>query len=157
MGEGRGTSPVERETTVFNFFFQLFRPEYYWRDLSSRNAHLLHQNWYRISFTLKKRRPQELQQLPMDHAPVSAGLGSQQGPSGDNKRDSRLYAPSSASELPQEQILCWLGRLREGVRQCRQRDTVYTKEFLRRSSPISAAPTRKWVAELSMPASYKTV
>jgi hypothetical protein len=33
--------------------FQLFRPEYHWRDLSSRNAHLVHQNWYRISFTLK--------------------------------------------------------------------------------------------------------
>jgi hypothetical protein len=31
--------------------FQLFRPEYHWRDLSSRNAHLVHQNWYRINFT----------------------------------------------------------------------------------------------------------
>jgi hypothetical protein len=31
--------------------FQLFRPEYHWRDLSSPNAHLVHQNWYRISFT----------------------------------------------------------------------------------------------------------
>jgi hypothetical protein len=39
--------------TGFTFFsdFQLFRPEYHWRDLSSRNAHLVHQNWYRISFT----------------------------------------------------------------------------------------------------------
>jgi hypothetical protein len=32
--------------------FQLFRPEYHWRDLISRNAHLLHQNWYCISFTV---------------------------------------------------------------------------------------------------------
>jgi hypothetical protein len=31
--------------------FQLFRPKYHWRDLISRNAHLVHQNWYRISFT----------------------------------------------------------------------------------------------------------
>jgi hypothetical protein len=31
--------------------FQLCRPEYHWKDLSSRNAHLVHQNWYRISFT----------------------------------------------------------------------------------------------------------
>jgi hypothetical protein len=40
--------------TLFIFFFsdfQLFRPEYHWRDLSSRNAHLVHQNWYRTSFT----------------------------------------------------------------------------------------------------------
>jgi hypothetical protein len=38
----------------FSFFFsdfQLFRPEYHWRDLSSRNAHLVHQKWYHISFT----------------------------------------------------------------------------------------------------------
>jgi hypothetical protein len=35
----------------FSSDFQLFRPEYHWRDLSSRNAHLVHQNWYRISFT----------------------------------------------------------------------------------------------------------
>jgi hypothetical protein len=35
------------------FGFQLFRPEYHWRDLISRNAHLVHQNWYRISFTSK--------------------------------------------------------------------------------------------------------
>jgi hypothetical protein len=32
--------------------FQLFWPEYRWSVLSSRNAHLVHQNWYRISFTL---------------------------------------------------------------------------------------------------------
>jgi hypothetical protein len=30
--------------------FQLFWHEYHWRDLVSRNAHLVHQNWYRISF-----------------------------------------------------------------------------------------------------------
>jgi hypothetical protein len=36
-----------------NFFSRIsnfFRPEYHWRDLSSRNAHLVHQDWYRISF-----------------------------------------------------------------------------------------------------------
>jgi hypothetical protein len=32
--------------------FQLFRHEYHWRNLSSPNAHLEHQNWFRISFTL---------------------------------------------------------------------------------------------------------
>jgi hypothetical protein len=31
--------------------FQLFRPEYHWRDFINRNAHLVHQNLYRISFT----------------------------------------------------------------------------------------------------------
>jgi hypothetical protein len=31
--------------------FQLFRTEHHWRDLSCRNAHLVHQNWERISFT----------------------------------------------------------------------------------------------------------
>jgi hypothetical protein len=30
---------------------QLFQPQYHCRDLSSRNAHLVHENWYRISFT----------------------------------------------------------------------------------------------------------
>jgi hypothetical protein len=33
--------------TIFVFFW----PEYHWRDLSSWNAHLVHQNWYCISFT----------------------------------------------------------------------------------------------------------
>jgi hypothetical protein len=39
---------------LFHIFsdFQLFRPEHHWRDLSSRNAHLVHQNWWRIYFTL---------------------------------------------------------------------------------------------------------
>jgi hypothetical protein len=38
--------------TVFTFFwFQLFRPEHHWRDFL--NAHLVHQNWYRISFILQ--------------------------------------------------------------------------------------------------------
>jgi hypothetical protein len=36
--------------------FQLFWPEYHWRDLSSRNAHLVHQNRYRISFYIIWRR-----------------------------------------------------------------------------------------------------
>jgi hypothetical protein len=36
--------------TLFQFSllfsdFQLFRPEHHWRNLSSRNAHLVHQNW----------------------------------------------------------------------------------------------------------------
>jgi hypothetical protein len=35
--------------SVFTFFFssdfQPFRPEHNWRDLSSRNEHLVHQNW----------------------------------------------------------------------------------------------------------------
>jgi hypothetical protein len=37
----------------FTFFsgFPTFRLEHHWRDLISRNAHLVHQNWYRISFT----------------------------------------------------------------------------------------------------------
>jgi hypothetical protein len=42
--------------TVFTFLFpnfQIFRPEYHWRDQSSRNVHMVHQNWYRISFTFK--------------------------------------------------------------------------------------------------------
>jgi hypothetical protein len=34
---------------IANFF-----GPYHWRDLISRNAHLVHQNWYRISFTLIK-------------------------------------------------------------------------------------------------------
>jgi hypothetical protein len=32
--------------------FPIFRPEYYWRDIIFRNPHLVHQNWYRINFTL---------------------------------------------------------------------------------------------------------
>jgi hypothetical protein len=32
--------------------FQLFRPEYHWVNFNSRNAHLVHQNCYRFSFTL---------------------------------------------------------------------------------------------------------
>jgi hypothetical protein len=36
--------------TLFQFSllfsdFQLFRPEHHWRNLGSRNAHLVHQNW----------------------------------------------------------------------------------------------------------------
>ena len=37
--------------TGFFFDFQLFRFKYHWRDFISRNAHLVHQNWYRINFT----------------------------------------------------------------------------------------------------------
>jgi hypothetical protein len=42
--------------TVFTICFSnflLFWPEYHWRDLSSRNVHLMHQHWFRISFTYK--------------------------------------------------------------------------------------------------------
>jgi hypothetical protein len=44
-------------TQLSHFFFpdsQLFRPDYHWRNLSSRNAHLVHQNCYRISFTSQR-------------------------------------------------------------------------------------------------------
>jgi hypothetical protein len=34
-------------------FSQFIRPEHHWRDLICRNAHLVHQNWYRISFALQ--------------------------------------------------------------------------------------------------------
>jgi hypothetical protein len=36
---------------IFFLDFQLFRTEHHCRDLISRNAHLVHQYWYRISFT----------------------------------------------------------------------------------------------------------
>jgi hypothetical protein len=44
---------IRRLFQFSHFFsdFQLFRPEHHWRDLSSRNVHLVHQNCYRISFT----------------------------------------------------------------------------------------------------------
>jgi hypothetical protein len=35
-------------------WMERFWPKYHWRVLSSRNVHLVHQNWYRISFTLGK-------------------------------------------------------------------------------------------------------
>jgi hypothetical protein len=40
--------------SIFSPDFQHFQPEYHWWDLSSRNAHLVHQNWYGISFTWKR-------------------------------------------------------------------------------------------------------
>jgi hypothetical protein len=45
---------IEKLQCIFTFIsdFQLFRSEYHWRDFSSRNAHLVHQHWCRISFTL---------------------------------------------------------------------------------------------------------
>jgi hypothetical protein len=33
-------------------FPNFFRTDHHWRDLNSRNAHLVHQNWYCISLTL---------------------------------------------------------------------------------------------------------
>jgi hypothetical protein len=36
---------------IFSTDFQLFRSEHHWRDFIIRNAHLVHQNWYRVSFT----------------------------------------------------------------------------------------------------------
>jgi hypothetical protein len=42
--------------TVFTIIsdFILFRSDHHWRDFISRNAHLVHQNGYRVSFTLKE-------------------------------------------------------------------------------------------------------
>jgi hypothetical protein len=43
-----------RQLFQFSHLFfgnQLFRPEHHWRDLSSQNAHLVHQNCQRINFT----------------------------------------------------------------------------------------------------------
>jgi hypothetical protein len=37
----------------FSQDIQLFRPEYNLRDLNSRNAQLVHQKWYCISFTFE--------------------------------------------------------------------------------------------------------
>jgi hypothetical protein len=31
--------------------FQCFRPEHHWRDINDWNAHLVHQNCYRLNFT----------------------------------------------------------------------------------------------------------
>jgi hypothetical protein len=36
----------------FSLDFQLFWPEYYWRDLIGRNVHLVHQTWCCISLAL---------------------------------------------------------------------------------------------------------
>jgi hypothetical protein len=33
--------------------FQTFRPEHHWRDINCRNAHLVHRNGYRTSFTFR--------------------------------------------------------------------------------------------------------
>jgi hypothetical protein len=37
------------DSSSINFF----RPEHHWSDLRNRNAHLVHQNWYPISFTFQ--------------------------------------------------------------------------------------------------------
>jgi hypothetical protein len=37
--------PISNISDLHFLDFQLFRPEHYWRDLISRNAHLVHQNW----------------------------------------------------------------------------------------------------------------
>jgi hypothetical protein len=45
--------PIWVLSALSHFFsrFPTFRPEHHWRDLIRRNAHLVYQNWYRISFT----------------------------------------------------------------------------------------------------------
>jgi hypothetical protein len=43
-------------SVIYDSDFQLFRPDRHWRDLISRNAHLVHQNWHRMSFTLHPTR-----------------------------------------------------------------------------------------------------
>ena len=54
----------------------------------------------------KKRRRQRLQQLPRDHAPVSARQSAQQNHIGEGKGGSRPQAPRPAGGLLQKQILC---------------------------------------------------
>jgi hypothetical protein len=42
-----------RQNKILTFIFsdfQIFRPGYHWRDLISRNAHLVLQDWYRIGY-----------------------------------------------------------------------------------------------------------
>jgi hypothetical protein len=57
LAQFHGTVFVCLALSQFSHFFlsdfQFFRPEYHWRDLISPNAHLVHQNWYRVSFTLQ--------------------------------------------------------------------------------------------------------
>jgi hypothetical protein len=56
--KGTENLPLTRMQNREKHYFGLssfFRPEYHWRYLSSRNAHLVHQNWYRISFTLSAK------------------------------------------------------------------------------------------------------
>jgi hypothetical protein len=44
--------------TVFTMFigFLTFWPEYHCRDFSSRGAHLVHQDWYRVGYAFKDFR-----------------------------------------------------------------------------------------------------
>jgi hypothetical protein len=52
--------------------FQLFQPEHHWKDLISRNAHLVHQSLYRIYIVLhdplylKAARPLKLDSINLD-------------------------------------------------------------------------------------------
>ena len=100
----------------------------------------------------KKRRPEGLQLLSRDHAPVNARQGSQQGSVGEDEGGCQPQAPRPAGRLPAEQILCQpdrqpahhhgtvtgvelsplhqLHRLGEGLWQCRQRDNVEATETL---------------------------
>jgi hypothetical protein len=52
--------------TAFPIFsdFKLYWPEHHWRDFISRNGHLMHQNWYRISFIWSWVPPNFAFQLP---------------------------------------------------------------------------------------------
>jgi hypothetical protein len=51
----------------FLFGFPAFKPEHHWRDLISRNAHLVHQNCYRISFTFEVLQCNFLHLQPSPH------------------------------------------------------------------------------------------
>ena len=53
----------------------------------------------------QKRKPQRLQHLPRDHAPVSAWQSAQQNHIGEGKGGSRPQAPRPAGRLPQKQIM----------------------------------------------------
>ena len=100
----------------------------------------------------QERRPQGLQQLPRDHAPVSAQQSAQQSSIGEDERGSWPQAPRPAGWLPRKQITCepdcqsthhfgavagvelpplhQLHRLWEGLRQCGQRDAVEAAKAL---------------------------
>ena len=53
----------------------------------------------------QKRNPQRLQQLPRDHAPISARQSAQQNHVGEGKVGSRPQALRPAGRLPQKQIM----------------------------------------------------
>ena len=54
----------------------------------------------------KEWRPQRLQQLSRDHAPINARQGFQQASAGEDEGACRPQPPTPAGRLPAEQILC---------------------------------------------------